>query len=258
MKKIFLNDKWVLSVILLNAVVILMQESGLNSPWLTALDVFSTVFFVIEMIVKHLHYGVKDYWKNGWNCLDGVVTLLSIPSLLLLFFPSLFVNTSFLLVVRTLRIFKLFRTGRLFPNLHQILNGFKLAIRQSYAIFLAFTVLMIVIAVVNCCLFRSLAPEYFGTPLDSIYAMFQLFTVEGWYEIPNAVTSQLSPAWVHVVRIYFCVLLVGGGIIGMSFINSIFVDAMAADNNDDIKMQLHRIEQKLDKFASQQEDKKED
>jgi len=258
MKKLFLNDKWVLAVILLSAVVILLQESGLNSPWLVALDVFSTLFFVIEMIVKHFHYGVKGYWKDGWNCLDGVVTLMSIPSLLLLFFPTLFVNTSFLLVVRTLRIFKLFRTGRFFPNLQQIVNGFKLAMRQSYAIFLAFLVLVVVLAVVNCCLFRSLAPDYFATPLDSIYSVFQLFTVEGWYEIPNAITANLSPAWVHVVRIYFCILLVCGGIIGMSFINSIFVDAMAADNNDDIKDQLRRIEEKLDQLAPRQDDEKND
>jgi voltage-gated sodium channel len=58
---------------------------------------------------------------------------------------------------------------------------------------------------------------------------------------------------VHVVRIYFCILLIGGGIIGMSFINSIFVDAMAADNNDDIKAQLSRMEAKLDEMARRQD-----
>jgi len=254
MKKLFLNDRLVLGVILLNAVIILLQESGVISSWLTIGDVLCTLFFTVEMVVKHLHYGVKGYWKDGWNRVDGVVTLLSIPSLLLLFFPSLFVNMSFLTVIRTVRLFKLFRTGRFFPNLKQLLSGFRLALRQSYAIFLAFGVLLVVIAVINCCLFRSLAPEYFATPLDSIYAVFQLFTVEGWYEIPNAITEHLSPVWVPVVRIYFCILLVCGGIIGMSFINSIFVDALAADNNDDVKAQLHRIEEKLDHLASRQEE----
>ena len=37
-------------------------------------------------------------------------------------------------------------------------------------------------------------------------------------------------------------LLAAFGILGMSFINSVFVDAMVADNNDDLKTQLDRME----------------
>jgi len=76
--------------------------------------------------------------------------------------------------------------------------------------------------------------------------MFQMFTVEGWYEIPNAVAHNLPGVWTHIVRVYFCTLLIGGGIIGMSLINSIFVDALAADNNDDVKAKLDVLEQKID------------
>jgi voltage-gated sodium channel len=45
-------------------------------------------------------------------------------------------------------------------------------------------------------------------------------------------------------------LLCGGGIIGLSFVNSVFVDAMVEDNNDDIKEQLNRIEKKLDELEN--------
>lgn len=47
-------------------------------------------------------------------------------------------------------------------------------------------------------------------------------------------------------RIYFSVLLFFGGIIGMSLVNSIFVDAMAADNNDEVLEKLSQLESKLD------------
>lgn len=50
------------------------------------------------------------------------------------------------------------------------------------------------------------------------------------------------------VRIYFCALLILGGIIGMSFINSIFVDAMVSDNNDDVKEQLDEMQKTLDEI----------
>lgn len=35
----------------------------------------------------------------------------------------------------------------------------------------------------------------------------------------------------------------------MSLINSIMVDAMVEDNNDDVKEQLRRIEEKIDKIS---------
>ncbi|MGP1446047.1 MAG: hypothetical protein ACTTKO_00760 [Candidatus Limimorpha sp.] len=44
-----------------------------------------------------------------------------------------------------------------------------------------------------------------------------------------------------------------GGILGMSFINSVFVDAMAADNNDDVKAQLTEMERKIDRLLEAEE-----
>ena len=50
-------------------------------------------------------------------------------------------------------------------------------------------------------------------------------------------------------KVVFSLLLIFGGIIGMSLINSIFVDEMVSDNNDDVKQQLRAIEEKLDKLS---------
>ena len=49
----------------------------------------------------------------------------------------------------------------------------------------------------------------------------------------------------HFIRLYFCLVLVLGCIVGMSLLNSIFVDAMVSDNNDDVKEQLKSIEETL-------------
>jgi len=51
------------------------------------------------------------------------------------------------------------------------------------------------------------------------------------------------------VRLYFVFILILGGIIGMSFINSIFVDAMVSDNNDDVMKKLEELEAKIDRLA---------
>lgn len=93
--------------------------------------------------------------------------------------------------------------------------------------------------------------------MRSIYAVFQICTVEGWYEIPNTLAAYYGASTVaaECVRFYFCFLLLIGGIIGMSFINSIFVDAMVADNNDEVLSKLDAMQQSIDDLRRQLEEK---
>ena len=244
MRKLFLNEKAMLCVVILNVLVIFLQGCGMENVAMGIIDIVCTLIFVVEMVVKHREYGFKDYWRDGWNILDGSVTLLTLPAVLVYFLPAAG-NMSILITLRALRVFKSFRTVRHFPNIKEIWKGFKLALRQSAGFLIGYFIIIVVIAMFNSALFGHAAPQYFATPLDAIYAVFQLFTVEGWYEIPNAVAGHLPMVWSHLIRIYFCLLLIGGGIIGMSLINSIFVDALAADNNDDVKAQLNKMEQAI-------------
>lgn len=254
-KSLFLNDKFILSVILVNAVVIFLQVCEIDNIWIQIIDVACTLVFVVEMGVKHAEYGLKKYWSSGWNRLDGILVLLSIPSVIALFIPSQLMDLSFLMVLRVLRMFRFLRVLHFFPNITQIIEGFKLAVHESWAVLLCFLVLIIVFGIINCSLFREVAPAYFATPLDSIYSVFRICTVEGWYDIPDSIAAATSPSIGKIVRLYFCFLLISGGIIGMSFINSIFVDAMAADNNDDVKEKLDKLEQKIDRLLEEVEKK---
>lgn len=245
LKQLLTNERLILWAVLLNTAVIFVQECGIEHPVLSAIDIACTILFVAEMVCKQSLWGIRGYWRDGWNILDGSITLLSLPALLVYIVPTM-ANMKVIVAFRALRVFKLFRTARRFPNLSQIWAGFKLALRQSAGFLLGYLIIIVVIAMFNSALFCHTAPQYFATPMDAIYTVFQLFTIEGWYEIPNAVAGDLSPVWTHVVRIYFCLLLIGGGIIGMSLINSIFVDALAADNNDDVKSKLDDITRQLE------------
>ena len=82
--------------------------------------------------------------------------------------------------------------------------------------------------------------------------------MEGWYEIPNSVANYygVSTMAAELVRIYFCAQLIFGGIIGMSFINSVFVDAMVADNNNDVMKKLDEMQKTLDELKAQNSPKK--
>ena len=247
-EKIFLNEKIILAVILLNAVVIYLQISGISTPLLTGLDIACTLFFLIEMILKHLKLGLKEYWRSGWNRLDGILVIVSLPSLVEVFLPTGMMDLSILLIFRMLRVLRFFRVLHFFPNFTQIVKAFKMAMRESYAILLCFWVIIVIFGLLNCSLFKEIAPQYFSTPLESIYSVFRICTVKGWYDIPDTIAAGTSPLIGGLVRLYFVFLLILGGIIGMSFINSIFVDAMVSDNNDDVMKKLDELEKKIDEL----------
>jgi len=245
--KILLSEWVIMTLIVINAIVIYLQTTGFDWAWLTWVDAVCTLVFVFEMIAKHREYGVRGYWSDGWNRMDGALVILSLPSILT---PFLSLGTGFgvLLSLRLLRVLKSFRVMRFFPNFGEIMKGVRLAMSKTWAVLASFAVIIFIFALINCTLFGEAAPEYFGTPSEAFYSVFRLFTVEGWYDIPDAITA-VHPGYRIAIRVYFCLLLIVGGILGMSIINSIFVDAMVADNNDDVKYQLDNIEKRLDEIS---------
>ena len=254
LKKIFLNDHIILGVILLNTLVIYLLESGFVHPVLYALDICCTLLFVVEMIVKHVSYGVKGYWQDGWNRADGILVIISLPSIIAPFIDVSAIDFSILLSLRLMRIMRFLRVLHFFPKIAQIAAGLKRAIKDSGVVLIGFVLIIFIFGMINCGLFKEIAPQYFATPLKSIYSVFRVFTVEGWYEIPDAIVAATSPAVGVFVRFYFCVLLGLFGLLGMSFINSVFVDAMVEDNNDEMKYQLDSMEQRLEKIEHLLED----
>ena len=247
-KQLFLNEKLILVIIVLNSFILFLQESGINNILTNGIDITCSIIFVLEMIVKLIEFGFRGYWSKGWNRLDGTLVILSIPSLIAFAIPGLSLDLSFLLVLRILRVFRFFRLVHVFPGFTQLMKNFATAMKRSYAVFVGLLIMIITFAMIGCGLFKDVAPEYFATPLDAIYSTFRIFTGEGWNEIPDTVAQGINGCWGHIVRLYFCLILVIGCIVGMSLLNSIFVDAMVSDDEEDLKEQLNSIESALEEI----------
>lgn len=243
-EKTFLNETFVLVVIIVNALIIFAQESDVNSLLLDGLDIACTIFFVVEIIIKMVHYGPRNYLKDYWNIFDVVVVAVSLPSLV----PA-WNNIDSFQALRTLRILKFFRTLRFFPDFSVIAQHFGVAMKKTFGILCSLLLFIFITALICCSLLKTTVPQYFGSVWDSIYTIFRMFTIEGWYEIPDAIAAATTYMWGMAAKVVFSLLLIFGGIIGMSLINSIFVDEMVSDNNDDVKQQLRAIEEKLDKLS---------
>lgn len=252
LSRFFTNERLVGIAILLNVTSIILEEYGINHPAILAIDDITTLFFLGEMIAKLAKLGILDYCRSGWNRLDGALVLISIPSILDIFFPGLLANLSNILILRTFRIVRIARISHFFPALPVIIRNLRKALKDSSAIMIGFVIMILTFSLLSCSLFRNAAPQFFSNPTESFYATFRLFTIEGWYEIPDAVTANFSAAQTFFTRLYFSSILIICGILGMSLLNSIFVDAMVSDNNDELINEIHRLEEKVDKLLEQQ------
>lgn len=247
-KKLFLNDYVILLLIMLNAGIIFIGGFNIdskNAVFLNLLDQTLTILFVMELLFK-LSIFKLNYFKSNWNKFDFLLILLSIPSLIAFMFQLENADLGFLLVFRVMRIFKSFRFLKFVPGIDHLINGVQKALKASVVVLLGFTVYIFIIGVFSFYLFKDISPEYFSNPLVSLYSTFKIFTVEGWYEIPENVTSSLLPIASFFTYNYFIFIVLSGGIIGLSLVNSIFVDAMVSDNNDELEKKIVSLEAKID------------
>lgn len=251
-KRFFTNDHIMLVLVFINTGIIFISGfQPCQGEGILIIDSLFTLLFLVESIVKIHAWGFSGYWSEGWNRFDFVLVLIALPSCLNVF-GDILPGTGILLSLRALRAFKSFRMLKFIPNINGLLRGIRTAMKASSIVTIGLLVFLLVFSIITTFLFGDDAPQYFGNPALSVYSIFRLFTIEGWYDMPEAISVNSGTTMAIFARIYFSVLLFLGGIIGMSLVNSIFVDSMAADNNDEVLEKLERLEKKLDEIGNAQ------
>ena len=256
-KKLFLNEKIILILILLNSVTIFVSgfEIAPNNRFILSLtDNLITGLFIAEIIVKFQEFGIKNYFKSIWNKFDFILVALSFPTLIAFIGNLEITSFSFLLVFRVMRVFKSFRFLKFIPGIEHLVKGIRRALKASVVVLIGFVIYIFIIGIFSFYLFKEISPEYFGNPLKSLYSIFKIFTVEGWYEIPEQLTGGLSATTSFFTYMYFIFVVTSGGIFGLSLVNSIFVDAMVSDNNDELENKIDLLDQKIDKLLTKKEE----
>ncbi len=183
-KRFFLSERNMMTAILVNAVVIFMLyfPGWRHNTWLEFIDHLFIVFFVLEAVVKMATLKPRGYLSDPWNRFDLVIVLGSLPSLLVQFIPI--PDTSLLIILRLFRLVRLIRFIRFVPHLSKVITGLGRALQASVFVLLALLFLNLLLAIFTCHFYAEVAPEFFGDPLIASYSIFQMFTVEGWNEIP--------------------------------------------------------------------------
>lgn len=168
----FLNDNHITWLIVINCFVTFLLAFSSIPLWLhdrmVTIDLILTIIFGIEIAIKVKIYG-KRFFKKHINTFDFILVVIS---LLPLFFGSYLERMDYLLVLRTVRIFKCTRLFRAIPNYERLLLNLKIA---------------------------------------------------------------------------FCLIVLIGGMFGMSFVTSSFTDELAVDNNDNVMKELQELKEMIKK-----------
>lgn len=247
LKRLFLSERAMLTAIILNAVVIfaLYFPEYKNNEWLLAIDHAFILFFLIEVIVKLRVLKPKTYFSANWNRFDFIIVMGSLPVFLEGMFP-IPEATGLLILLRLFRLVRLVRFLRFIPNIEHVMTGLGRAIKASIFVLVALVFLNFMLAIVTCHFYADMAPEYFGNPLVSIYSIFQMFTMEGWNEIPAAIVSTTdSRMTIGLTRFYFAFVVLLGGIFGMSLANAVFIDEMMMDNNQELEDKVDALTEEI-------------
>ena len=247
-KKLFLKDRFILWLILINAAILFLAgyfTADAEKQLFLIADNFLTSLFIVELIVKFNEYGVKGYFKSGWNRLDFILIIVSVPALLSFVLNIQVFDVSFLLVFRIFRVFKAFRFFKFIPNVGGLIADVKRALDTSLFILIGFLIYIFIVGTLSFYLFNGSSTDFFSTPTISLYSTFKIFTIEGWYEIPEDICANYSSVATFFTYLYFIFVVITGGIIGLSLVNSIFVDSMLKDNTDDIEKKVDALDSKI-------------
>ena len=251
MKKIFLNENLVIGVIVLNCVSIFIEGYLSNSYYevFAFLNFFFALFYIFECVIKIKAFSFKTYIAKGVNRLDFLLSIISIPEIISILLVSFNSDLTFLYALRAFRLIRgirLLKILGIIKNGEALLLGIGRALKSSYLILLLFFLINFILSTLSYNLFGASAPEYFGTPMKSLYSVFKIFTIEGWYEIPEIVAERYSTIAGWFVRFYFILILFVGGIFGLSIVNSVFVEGMI--NNSEMDKKIDQIIERLDKM----------
>lgn len=253
-----ISEKAVIIVIVINAIAMFFDAfpsiSAATGGSLIWVDYACVIYFIVEAVLKMAYLDSEDYWDNNWNRFDFFVVIASTPTLLE---PFLDVKIfSAVLILRLGRLARFFKLLRFVPDGPKIWLGVKRALKASVAVFLALLLLNIIFAMGGTILFSSIVPDHFANPLVSCYTMFKVFTVEGWHSIPDEVAARAgtSDAAAIIIKLYFIVAVLVGGILGLSIANAVFVDEMTADNTLTLEKMVDTLRAELHSFKVENAD----
>jgi len=224
-------ERTVIVLILLNT-AFLASEHYEQADWLTATqdvgNLFFTIIFLVEMIIKLVALGFTEYTKEGFNNFDAFIVIMSYVEL---FMPG---DDSSLSVLRAFRLLRIFKIIKSWENLKLLLK----TVLESLTSITNLGVLIMLYLFISALLTK----QFFSEPplLDgdgeearysfqstgmAIVSMFIILTGENWNEIMVLVINQ-QKSWMPAIL--FCIIFVIGNFMLLNLFLAILLKSISS------------------------------
>jgi voltage-gated sodium channel len=238
---------FIMSVIIVNCMVLFLHSFNRYHGYYMTLewvDHFCTVLFVIEITVNIYERG-WGYLKNAWHLFDAFIVLICLLTFIvfILHLNDLVPDLEYLLVARIFRVFKFYRLFEGSFNIKSMFKALGKGLKASLYIVAAFLIYNFVVSLISYYIFHGFSPEHYDNGLLAFYSTFKAFTGQA-FEIADSMVFE-SPVAIFFVKLYFILVVITGGIIGLSLINTIFINEVTGEHAKETQGEIFEVQDEI-------------
>lgn len=191
-------ELFVIFIIIVSALEIGAKTYELPDMALTflgALDIFITVFFLVEIIIRFIAEPEKKrFFHSGWNVFDTLVVVISLIPI---------ENSETALLARLVRVFRVLRMVSVVPELRVLINSLIMALPQLGYVMLLMFIIFYIYAAVGSFLFADINPVLWGNIAISMLTLFRVMTFEDWTDVQYETMEVYPLSWIYYLTFIF-------------------------------------------------------
>ena len=176
------NNFIIAMIILAGILVGLETEKRIVNSYAAIINFLDSVIlfiFTVEIVIKMAAEGNKpwNYFRDSWNQFDFMIVFLSLVA------PILPVDTSFLPILRLVRIFRVIRLVAAIPNLRLLVEALLRSLSSIFYIGLFLLLLFYIYGTMAVIIFGENDPIHFKNIPLAVLSLFRVITLEDWTDV---------------------------------------------------------------------------
>jgi len=185
----------VIGLILLNGAIIGLETSkDIERQYGTLLHLGNNIIlcvFIVEAALKITAVAprLSLYFGNGWNLFDFSIVVLSL-------LPA---TGEFALVARLIRVLRVLRLVSTVPQLRLIVATLVRSIPSMGHVLMLLALLFYIYGITGFHLFHERDPEHWGTLGAALLSLFQLVTLDDWFNLYAKAREVHAWSWVYFI-----------------------------------------------------------
>eukprot|EP01062_Namystynia_karyoxenos_P051809 TRINITY_DN4089_c0_g1_i1.p1 TRINITY_DN4089_c0_g1~~TRINITY_DN4089_c0_g1_i1.p1 ORF type:complete len:1990 (+),score=583.18 TRINITY_DN4089_c0_g1_i1:128-5971(+) len=219
-------DHFVLAVTFINVLVLAVDHHKINEDLaniLTVINIVCTSIFIAEILLKLFGVGPRETFRDGFNCLDGVLVAISIPDLAA-------GSSSEFTAFRALKALKIVGKWKSIQRLVRVVTG---ALSEGSYISLLLLLEIFIFSILGMQLFEGkLDPEerrHYDTLWEAALSCFVVITGDAWAGVMKGAMASTSNA----ACLYFLALFLIGNFIVINVFTAVILGGLGDLGDED-------------------------